>query len=268
MTTPQPPENAVFMSYSSFKAFNACEAMALAEYRGEWKRKSTPAFLIGNYVDAYFSGELDRFIMRHPEIYKRDGTLKAEFQQAHEMCERLDRDELASMLLRNGKHQVTLTGQIGGVWYKGRVDCLLEEEQVEAICQRFPEVRKIVPFGGPMIVDLKTVKDFKPVWNDDLHERVNFIVNMEYDTQGAIYQKLDGRHAPFVIVAISKESEPDIKAIHIPDADLADALYDVNAHSARYAAIKRGEIKPIRCGNCEYCRATKRLTRIIDYRML
>lgn len=264
MTTP----DEVHLSYSGFKSFKTCEAAALAEYRGEWKRRTTPALLIGSYVDAYFSDELDKFTEEHPEIYKKDGTLKADFQQAQALCERLDRDELARMLLRNGQHQVTKTGRIGGVMFKGRFDGLLEEEQVEAICKRFPKVRELVPFGGAMIVDLKTVKDFKPVWSEEYHERVSFVKSMGYDKQGAIYQKLDGRQAPFVIVAITKEPEPDIRAVHVPDGDLADALAEVEAAAPRYAAIKRGEIKPNRCEQCEYCRNTRKLNGIVHYKMI
>lgn len=259
-----PEVNRVYMSASSFKAFQKCEAAALAEYRGEWRRKSTPALLVGSYVDAFFSGELDKFKARHPELYKRDGTLKADYQRAQVIAERLARDELASMLLA-GKHQITLTGQIGGVWYKGRLDSLLEEDQVEAICRKFPEVRRLVPFGGPMIVDLKCMQNFDWSWDEDLREKVSFVNYWGYDIQGAIYQKLDGRHAPFVIVGVTKEPEPNIAAMHVPDADLSLALADVEAYSKRYVAIKRGEIEPVGCGKCEYCRMTKKLDNIYHY---
>ncbi len=256
--------NMAYMSTSQFKAFRKCEAAALAELRGEWERPTTAALLVGSYVDAYFSGELDQFKAEHPECYKKDGTLKAEFEKAQAICERLDRDELARMLLA-GKHQTIKTGKIAGVPYKAKFDSLLTSRQVEAICKKYPAIRELVPLGGPMIVDLKCMKDFEPVWDEFAGEKVTFIEFWGYDTQGAIYQHLDGRHAPFVIVGATKEAETDIDAFYIPDEDLAFPFAEVEALSPRYAAIKRGEIEPEGCGKCAYCRGAKRLSSIKPY---
>ena len=257
--------NWAYMSASQFKAFRKCEAAALAELKGEWGRKESLALLVGSYVDAYFSNELEQFCADHPEIYKKDGTLKADFEKAHAICERLNSDELARLLL-SGKHQAIKTGKIAGVDYKAKYDSLLTARQVEAICKKFPEIRNLVPFGGPMIVDLKCMKDFEPIWDEDAGERVSFMEYWGYDIQGAIYQKLDGRLAPFVIVGATKEAETNIDAFYIPDEDLAFSLSEVEALSPRYAAIKRGEIEPEGCGKCAYCRNTKRLSGIKHYR--
>jgi hypothetical protein len=262
-----PEANWVYMSASQFKSFRKCEAAALAELRGEWGKKDSIALLVGSYVDAYFSGELEQFKAEHPEIFTKKNELKADFQKAHTICERIDRDELARLLL-SGKHQTIKTGKIAGVWFKTKSDSLLTARQVEAICKKFPQVRELVPFGGAMIVDLKCMKDFENIWDDELHERVNFIEFWGYDTQGAIYQKVDNRMLPFVIMAATKEAEPDVEAMYIPDEDLAFALSEVEALSPRYAAIKRGEIDPVGCGKCAYCRSMKRLSVIKNYRNL
>lgn len=259
--------NMQYMSASQFKSFRKCEAAALAELRGEWGRKESLALLVGSYVDAYFSGELEQFCADHPEIYKKDGALKADFEKAHAICERLNKDELARLLL-SGRHQAIKTGKIAGVDYKAKYDSLLTARQVEAICKKFPEIRSLVPFGGPMIVDLKCMKDFEPIWDEDAGERVSFIEFWGYDTQGGIYQKLDRRMAPFVIVGATKEAATDIEAFYIPDEDLAFSLSEVEALSPRYAAIKRGEIEPEGCGKCAYCRNVKRLSGIKHYRSI
>lgn len=256
-----------YMSASQFKAFRKCESAALAELRGEWGRKDTLALLVGSYVDAYFSGELEQFKADHPEVYKRDGTLKADFAHAQKVAERLERDELARMLL-SGRHQTIKTGKIAGVWYKTKSDSLLSAKQVEAICKLFPQVKELVPFGGAMIVDLKYMKDFGDIWDEEISERVNFIEYWGYDIQGAIYQKVDKRVAPFVIIGATKEAEPDIEAMYIPDEDLAFALSYVEDLSPRYAAIKRGEIEPVGCGKCAYCRSKKRLSTIKHYKRI
>ena len=259
--------NMQYMSASQFKSFRKCEAAALAELKGEWGRKESLALLVGSYVDAYFSDELEQFCADHPEIYKKDRTLKADFEKAHSICERLNRDELARLLL-SGRHQAIKTGKIAGVAYKAKYDSLLTARQVEAICKKFPEIRSLVPFGGPMIVDLKCMKDFETIWDEDAGERVSFIEFWGYDIQGAIYQKLDGRLAPFVIVGATKEAATDIEAFYIPDEDLAFCLSEVEALSPRYDAIKRGEIEPEGCGKCAYCRNVKRLSGIKNYRQI
>ena len=256
-----------YMSASQFKSFRKCEAAAMAELRGEWGRKESSALLVGSYVDAYFSNELEQFKAQHPELFKRDGSLKAEFQNAHAISERLNQDELARMLL-SGKHQVIKTGRIAGVWYKTKADSLLTSRQVETICKKFPNVKDLVPFGGAIIVDLKCMKDFNPIWDEDAHEKVSFVEYWGYDIQGAIYQKVDNRMAPFVIVGVTKEAEPDITAVHIPDEDLSFALAEVEALSPRYAAIKKGEIAPVGCGTCAYCRSVKRLEGIMHYKKI
>lgn len=256
-----------YMSASQFKSFHRCEAAAMAELRGEFVRKDTTALLVGSYVDAHFSGEMDEFQEKHPEMFKRDGTLKADYVKAQKVIERLERDDLARMLL-SGRHQTIKTGRIAGVWYKTKSDSLLTSRQVEAICKRFPDIRTLVPFGGPIIVDLKYVKDFEDIWDEVSCEKVNFMEFWGYDYQGGIYQKIDGRMSPFIIVAATKQDEPDLDAFHIPDDDLAFALSEVEELSPRYAAIKRGEIEPVGCGRCAYCRSAKRLTGTKHYKSL
>lgn len=260
-----PEANWQYMSASQYKSFRKCESAALAELKGEWGRKESLALLVGSYVDAYFSGELEQFKADHPEIYTKQKTLKADFEKAHTICERLNRDELARMLL-SGRHQQIKTGKIAGVWYKTKADSLLTARQVEAICKKFPDIRQLVPFGGAMIVDLKCMKDFEDIWDDEAHEKLNFAEYWGYDIQGAIYQKVDGRMAPFVLVGATKETATNIEAMYIPDEDLAFALSEVEALSPRYDAIKRGEIEPEGCGKCAYCRSTKRLTGIKHYK--
>lgn len=256
-----------YMSTSQFKAFRKCEAAAMAELRGEWERKDTTALLVGSYVDAYFSEELEQFKAEHPELFKRDGSLKADFQNAQTIAERLEKDELSRLLL-SGRHQVIKTGKIGGVWFKAKYDSLLSAAQVEDICTKFPQVRNLVPFGGAIIVDLKCMKNFDDIWDDFANSKVSFVNYWDYDIQGAIYQKLDKRSAPFVIVGVTKEAEPDIEAMYIPDDDMAFRLSEVEEYSPRYAAIKRGEIAPAGCGKCAYCRSVKQLSAIKHYTRL
>lgn len=260
--------NMAYMSASQLKSFRRCEAAALAELNGEYSPTPTKALLLGSFVDAYFSGELNEFIEAHPEIRKKDGTLTKDFEKAWADAVRLDSDELAHALLA-GRHQVIKTGTIAGVPFKCKIDSLLTPAQVKAICSRFPAVKRLVPFGGGMIVDLKYMGSIQSVWNEETQCRISYIQYWGYDIQGAIYQKLEGTAAPFILVGATKEAETNIFAHWVPDADLDGAMADVETLAPRYQSIKEGLIVPTRCGKCPYCRRTHHLTDItfaqIDY---
>lgn len=237
-----PEANHLYMSSTQFKAFQTCEAAALAEINGEYVRESSVALLVGGYVDAHFSKTLAQYRALHPEIYKRDGTLKAEFIKANEIIERIERDQYF-MSLMEGQNQEIMTGTIGGVPFKIRMDSY---------------------FPGQAIVDLKVMRDFKPVWKEGAG-KIPFIEAWGYDIQGAIYRAVEGCNLPFFIAAVTKESVPDIAVIELPDYLLSAALKLVENDAERYAAIKRGEIEPARCGHCDYCKTTKVLTGFVPY---
>lgn len=252
-----------YMSASQFKNFKRCEAAAMAELRDEYAQNESTALLVGGYVDAHFEGTLDVYRAQHPEIFKKDGTLKSDFVKADEIIARAERDELF-MLLMSGKKQVIVTGKIAGVPFKGKIDSLLDADACREMVRRFPETAPVVGFGDGMIVDLKCMKDMHRVWSDDEHSYVSFVDAWGYDYQGAIYQKLEGHALPFVLAVTTKETEPNLEAISLSGDDLDLALSDVDELAPRYAAIKRGEIEPERCEKCPYCIATKKLHRIID----
>lgn len=254
-----------YMSASQYKSFVRCEAAALAEIRGEYTSPTSSAMLVGGYVDAWFSGELPLFQAQHPEIFKRDGTLKAEYISAQNIIARLESDELFSMLL-SGKKQEIVTGKIAGVPFRGKLDVLLDGETCHRITERFPETENVFgddPAGA--IVDMKIMRDMESVWDQETRTRVPFFEAYGYHYQGAIYKELVGGDLPFVLAVGTKETEPDLEAISLEgDGYLRHTLYEIEDSVPRYQAIKRGEVEPHRCGKCAYCRATKNLTRIKD----
>lgn len=254
-----------YMSASQYKAFTRCEAAALAEIRGEYTPPTSTAMLVGGYVDAWFSGELPLFQAQHPEIFKRDGTLKAEYLSAQNIIGRLESDELFSMLI-SGKKQEIVTGEIAGVPFRGKLDVLLDGETCRRIIERFPETRNVFgddPEGA--IVDMKIMRDMEPVWDSESRSREPFFEAYGYHYQGAIYKELDGKDLPFILAVGTKEAEPDLEAISLDgEGYLRHVLYEIEDNVPRYQAIKRGEVEPHRCGRCAYCRATKKLTRIKD----
>lgn len=260
-----PEANQAYMSATWFKKFSSCEAAALAELRGEYAPAASTAMLIGSYVDAYFSGELPVFQAQHPEIFKRDGSLKAEFVHAQDVIARMESDELY-MLLMSGKKQVILTGEIAGVPFKVKIDSLLDAEASRHIAEQFPETAEVMGMCDGAVVDQKVMRDMANVWSDEERAKVPFAQFYGYDIQGAIYQAVEGHMLPFILAVGTKEDAPDIGALYIPDAELAAKLAEVEDRAPRYQAIKEGRIAPRRCGKCAYCRMTKKLRGIVDYR--
>ena len=234
--------NRKYSGASQFKSFMRCSAQALAELNGEWAREDTTALLVGSYVDSWFEGTLDEFKKEHPEVFKKDGTLKAEYMQAETLIARVQQDELF-MEYMGGRKQVIKTGYIEGIPFKIKMDSYHK---------------------GKMIVDLKVIRDFKPIYDEDEGCYVDFIRYWGYDIQAAIYQAVEGNRLPFYICAVTKEKTPDLKVIQIPQPWIDSALELVKHNIEMIDMIKHGEMPPIRCEHCDYCKSTKKLTRVIS----
>ena len=256
-----------YMSASQFKSFQRCEAAALAELEGRYIRPKTTSMLVGGYVDAHFSGEMEQFQAQNPELFRRDGTLKSEFVHAEDIIIRMERDYLYALLM-SGRKQVILTGKIGNVPYKAKLDCLLGADTCQEIVRRFPGAEKALGFCDGAIVDQKVMASLDDVWSEDAWGKIPFARAWGYDIQGAIYQALEGHMLPFILAVGTKEAEPNLAALYIPDQELEAKLKEVEYLSPRYQSIKNHEIEPVGCGKCPYCRSQKKLTEIIDYREL
>lgn len=229
-----------YWSVSLFKSFNKCEACGLAEARGEYQREVTDSLLIGSYVDAYFSNEITPFMaMNGDKMFKKNGELLAKFQHANEIIEAVKSQPLMMDFL-TGEKQVIMQTELFGVPWKTKMDVYDEKR----------------------IVDLKVVKDFDDIYDPGYGWR-SWIEYWGYDIQGAVYQKVEQivsnrtEPLPFYLVAVTKEKVPDMKVIQIPQHILDTALKIVEAKIERFDLIKHGEVEPMRCEKCDYCRSTK-----------
>lgn len=236
------PENQIkYMGVSQFKAFENCPASAYAEVMGKYERERTTALLVGSYVDAHFEGTLDIFKSKNPSLFKRDGSLKAEYVRAEEIIQRVERDELF-MKFMSGDKQVIMTGEIEGVPIKIKIDSYHPDE---------------------MIVDLKIMRDFEPVYKPE-QGRMSWVEAWGYDLQGAVYQEIvrqnTGKKLPFFLAAATKEKEPDLAIIEIPQEMLDFELDRFKKNVQFFDAIKKGVFSPERCEHCDYCKSTKVLT--------
>lgn len=237
-------DNHYYLSYSRFSKFLDCEAAAFADYKTE----PTVAFLVGSYVDAYFSNEMPEFQAAHPEMYNsRTGELKKDFIKADEIIARIEQDPMLVHYM-SGEKQTIMAGEIEGVPFKIKMDSYLENEA---------------------IVDLKIMKDFNKVWSTAYKAYINFVEAYDYDIELAIFQEIvrqntGGKTLPCYLVCATKENPPDIGLFEIPQETLDKALQTVKNNLPRYLQISQGKVAPHRCEKCAYCRSSKK-AQLISY---
>lgn len=231
-----------YMGVSQFKSFEKCQATAYAEVTGNYEKEKTIPMLVGSYVDAHFEDSLDAFKAQNPQIFKRDGTLKADYIKAEEIINRVEQDDMF-MEFMSGEKQVIMTGVIEGVPVKIKVDSLHSDK----------------------IVDLKVMKDFAPQYKPE-QGRLSWVEFWGYDLQGAVYQEIvrqnTGKVLPFYLAAATKEKVTDFDIIEILQSSLDFELERFKKSVLLYDAIKKGLIEPERCEHCDYCKQTKILTRV------
>ena len=256
-----------YMGSSQFKDFLSCEAAALAKIQGRYKPPASRSMLVGSYVDAWYSGELPDFTERHPDMFKKDRTLKADFLAANAIIDRMQADQLYSLLM-SGEKQVIRTGKIAGVPFKIKIDSLLDAAACRQIAEEFPGAAPALGFGDGAIVDQKVMRDLGDVWSDEERRMVPFAQAWGYDIQGAIYQAVEGHMMPFILAVGTREEPADLAALYIPDDALRAKLYEVEDLAPRFQAIKEGREEPRRCERCPWCRATRTLRTIVDFREL
>ena len=229
-----------YLSVSQYKSFLNCEAAALAELRGEWTRPKTTALLVGSYVDSWFEGTLAEFQAENPEIFKKDGSLKADYVQAEDIIKRVQSDPLF-MEYMAGEKQKIYTATLFGAKWKIKIDSLLPDR----------------------IVDLKVMRSMERIMGK------SFVEHWGYDLQMAIYaavfKAVTGMDLETYLAVVTKQTPSDLEIIHIPKWRREELLVEVERNIPRILAIKGGFSQPERCGVCEYCRATKRLVEPLDF---
>lgn len=247
--------NIQYCSASQYKDFygcaglKGCEARAIARIRGDYIEDVANAMLVGSYIDAYFSKNVDVFRDHNSFMFKKDGELKGVYNVnniTNRMIARINRDPFFLETL-SGETQKIFTANFFGLAWKIRVDFY---------------------HAGKAIVDLKTTKSiFKKEWVQqevngvNVSKKLSFIKYFGYDIQGAIYQKVieiaTMEKLPFIISAVSKEAEPDIDIFNLSQNMLDTALDSIEAKAYRIIELKNDNIEPIRCGICDYCKKTK-----------
>ena len=196
--------NKKYMSVSQLKGFMTCEAREMAKLSGKYTPADTTALLQGKLLETLLlePNKVEQFMGENPELFMKNGSLKSDHRKVLEMVERAKKDKVFMDFIGDdftSYYQHLVHGEIGGIEFKGLID---------------------IYQPGVRIVDLKGVKDFAPIWDNNKGKKLNFISYWGYDMQLAVYQELlrqtTGEDLPVYIAGITKESVSDIGIFEIP----------------------------------------------------
>ena len=269
--------NLEFFSVSQFKAFQKCEAAAMAELRGEFVPEYGRALLLGSYVDEMLTGtkrsqakfiaenytelfqksskvatafgqletiaKRKAFVGEYDDLFHINNKPYADIVQANETIARI-KEQPKMMHYLGGKHQVIMTGEIEGVPFKIKMDSFDPDEYIADL---------------KYMASLRSPNLFTPM-----------IEYWGYDIQAAVYQEIVrqniGKRLPFMFDVATKESPAHLALGQISQYNMDKALDKVKSLAPRYQKIKAGELQAERCEDygCDYCTYTKIITEPID----
>ena len=235
-----------YLDFAGHMGIHGCEKRAMAALNGLYEKEKSTAMMVGSYVDSYFEGTLEQFKKDNPDVFTQKGELKASFKQAEKMIARAEKDE-KFMAYMSGEKQVIKTGYLFGCDWKIKMDSYLP---------------------GKAIVDLKTSADIHKAWRVEDFGYASVAEYWGYTIQMAVYQKIveidTGEKLPCILAFITKEDSPEIKLCYIDQTTLDHALNEVEMNMSSVLMVKSGEVEPIPCGKCDYCKATEPITEVIN----
>lgn len=232
---------------SQIKDFLQCEACALAKLNGEWEEEKSKAMLVSSYIDAVISDEAVEFEQNNPEIFTKQGDLRADYKLAEDVLNQMQEDEMFMKYL-NGESQLIMTGEISSVPVKIKIDSF---------------------HNNKCIVDLKCVTNFDLIWNEKTKQKENFVDYYNYVLQASLYQEIvyqnTGERLPFIIAAATKQKYSQRALLQIPQEKMDLKLEFLNQYLPHLEAVKQGKVEPTACGHCDYCISKQKCTKIYYY---
>ncbi|WP_270739798.1 PD-(D/E)XK nuclease-like domain-containing protein [Massilioclostridium coli] len=256
-----------YMSCSQYQSFCECEAKAIAKLEGRWKEEPTEALLVGNYFHSYMEGEQahQEFCQENfDKIYKtktdkKTGTTTITGKyKAYEVADSMLRAAMECPEIKRfydmpGEVEHIMTGHLFGIPWRVRMD------------KYFPDRR--------LILDWKTVADIhKLEYNKISKEYDTFAESYGYLMRAAVYSEIEKQNVHksedpmFLLAVLSKQDPPDKALISLGHRQRWDfELEQVQKNIQRIILVKNKMVKPIRCGKCDYCRASKKHLRIQAY---
>ncbi|MFD1066655.1 PD-(D/E)XK nuclease-like domain-containing protein [Oceanobacillus locisalsi] len=240
-----------YMSVSQFKKFVECEAESMAYLNGEVDRQQNKAMQVGSYIHAAFESDdaFNQFIEENSSsILKKNGGKYADFEKADQIIETLKEDNFA-MFAMTGEKERIFTANLFGVDWKIKVD-------------------NVNPELG-FFSDLKTTRDIhQRFWSNKYGGWVSFVEQWDYVLQMAMYRKVieesTGLTLTPYIVAVTKEDIPNKAVIHFDESRFQFEYEYVELMLERIVQVKNGDVEPVGCGKCDYCKSKKKLNNTIE----
>lgn len=236
-----------YMSVSQFKLFKECEAKALATINGLESAVHKEAFIEGQLFEALVSGDKQLFIAQHPELISSRGAtagqIKSNYAKVISAAEKFNSQDFFVNIVEKCEKQVVLTAEFCDVKVKCAID--LFDKMTNSI------------------YDIKCMKDFKEQWSKEEKAYQPWYYVYDYVLQLAVYREIVkqnfGEPLQVGLIAATKEDSPDVEALSF-SFDLLDLEFEKFKNKIkRYDFIKKGHIKPIQCGCCDYCKSRKNI---------
>ncbi len=242
--------NAAYLGSTQVKRHMECPASWNAERNGDYTPAKPTAFLAGGYVDTKYLTPWDfESWCEDPEnagIWKKGRKDKPEMLKSF-----LDLDRLVEVLedfypldrlaeFNDIDRQAIYIGKIVGVPIKIRLDLINHTELV--------------------ITDLKTTKDYDPIWDPELKAKVTATEKYNYWLQMAIYREIvrqnTGKTYACEILYINKTGVPHPKTVVFEDAPGWQQRYEYELAQASGSLVQMWSgtsFKPCKKTTCGYC---------------
>lgn len=254
--------NKNFMGSTQYGVFKSCEARGYAQFvSGEYEEEEKDYYIQGNYVDRAVL-QPDR-LQEFKDYYAADINAKTGDNKGKPLKKYQDCDKWVEAIKAQGAlmrlldscsdKQRLITWFMFGVWWKGALDAC--------------DYNKLV--------DLKTTKSItKDTWVDsstpgERGKFMNFIDAFNYYRQMAIYWEgmrqndMADDNIQVHIVAVEKATKGAVNTEWYyleAHGRMNEELQDIERAMPRILEVKAGEVKPKRCGRCDYCIKTKVIT--------
>ena len=226
------------LSFSAFMGYERCEARQKALDDGIFEFPTTQGMLEGKYLESILCQE------PAPEgVLKKNGEPYAWAKGIEETAERMLQDNMITEYL-NGKYQQQLDIKLDGVPWKVIPDIINHEKK--------------------RVIDIKKTQTFDPKWSDTYHTKVPFWTEWNYFLQLAVPAIHFGYDA--FLIAATSESPGNFDIFQFRQEDMLLAIDDAKQTVKHKLAVRKGEIAPVPCAACDFCRSVKHVTEIKEAR--
>lgn len=237
-------------SYSQVNKFSECPAMWWAmSVEKSYEQETTEAMIQGKIIHAKIldpkqeQGILNAHaatIYRYSKPEK--GLKKAYGDDIETLVRAFHRQETFKRMLQFTDHEIELHGKLWNFPFRGFIDGISDDY--------FFDLKTTRSIGSEGM----TYWDVKANTRRDWYHR--------YLMQLAVYRELiaqnrEGDKHKAYIIALTKETPPDVGLFLFSHETLDVALRELGHTMTRMGDAMRAEKKPEGCGHCAYCRETK-----------